>query len=126
MPDNIVDTSKLIFSLNEADRPDQGGIDNPWDQVYYHMTAYKNYIAQTKTKLKVSDDDAKEHIKMTSPCFSSPLNSFQNDTRYGNGYFHWDFMLACSKTKGCPETINNVCFHAYESDEMLCAKENAC
>ena len=129
---NTVDTSKLIFSLNEADRGDQGNIDNPWDQVYFHMTAYNNYIEQAKTKLQktdpshVDDKTLKEHIRMTSPCFSSPLNSFENNTRYGNGYFHWDFMLACSKTKGCPETINNVCFHHYESDELLCAKENAC
>ena len=39
------------------------------------MTAYHNYIEQTKTKLKVSDEEAKEHIKMTSPCFSKACRS---------------------------------------------------
>ena len=51
MPTNTVDTSKLIFSLNEADRDNEGNVPNPWDQVYYHMIAHNNYVVQAKSKL---------------------------------------------------------------------------
>ena len=101
---------------------------NVWDQVYWHMQAHAQYQQQAYDNLKRSDATVtrKEDIKisMTTPCYACPPKTFYKQDE-GKCFdlpktSQWDFLLACAKTTGCAETIGNICYHTYDSNEQLC------